>query len=254
MSTLSERLRAITCGELWCDARREQAAAWIEELQRRNRKFAAQAEKYCQRWMEEHAAALSLRDHFAAAALTGLLSDPNVRSRGKWSEFLEDVSEDAYEFSDSMLVARARAAEKGRKMETVCFNEPRGELAMSYPDVVHGAREWVWSDEQPPEGDTITVTVHGLRRLLRIASQAYGVAAHHLLREQGDDLYADRCTPEKLRALMNETSSIWCEGNLVMSRLFVTEDGKEIRHYNDDVDDGSAAPWAKGRADEKEES
>ena len=116
---------------------------------------------------------------------------------------------------------------------------------MSYPDVVPGARKWAWSDDKPPNGETITVTVHGLRRLLRIAQRAYGISAHHLLREHNDNLYANCCTPEKLRALMNETSSIWCEGNLVMSRLFVTEDGKEIRHYNDDVDEGSAAPWSQ---------
>jgi len=43
---------------------------------------------------------MDLRDYFAAMALQGLLSDPNVRQ--SWDKFAED----AYEMADAMMEAR----------------------------------------------------------------------------------------------------------------------------------------------------
>jgi hypothetical protein len=52
---------------------------------------------------EHPAEELTLRDYFAAAALTGLLSDPN-RSSDTYSGWAVD----AYKFADAMLAERAK--------------------------------------------------------------------------------------------------------------------------------------------------
>lgn len=110
----------------------------------------------------------------------------------------------------------------------------------SYPQIMPGAREWVWSDEIPERGETITVTVHGLRRLLRLANEVFPLAMHII--EPND---AWKVTEENLHKALRESSSMWCDGELVMSRLFVTDDGKVIAHPNEDVDAKSIFPWEK---------
>jgi len=130
-------------------------------------------------------------------------------------------------------------------METICLSE--GSM-MSYPDVVWGGARWAWSDARPGDGkEVITVTVHGLRRLLRIASLAWPFAAHLLYSGNpgydADPIYAEKVNMARAAELANELSSIWCEGNLVMSRLFVSEDGKAIVHPDKEVDDKSKFPW-----------
>lgn len=112
---------------------------------------------------------------------------------------------------------------------------------MAYPDVIENARAWVYSDDKPDK-KTITVTVHGLRRLLRIAHKAQPMVGHLVLGSTSDT-YADAATPKKTAALLNELSTIWCECNLVMSRLFVTEDGKAVAHHDSEVDAAGIAPW-----------
>ena len=52
-----------------------------------------------------------------------------------------------------------------------------GESGVEYPDVSAGATSWAYSDERPIKGDTVVVTAHGLRRLLRIASRALSVCS-----------------------------------------------------------------------------
>ena len=47
---------------------------------------------------------MTLRDYFAAAALQGIVSDPNNWSNSK--KDMESVSHAAYEFADAMLKAR----------------------------------------------------------------------------------------------------------------------------------------------------
>jgi|LakMenEpi03Aug12_release.lakeMendotaPanAssembly.Ray.scaffolds.fasta_scaffold951449_1 hypothetical protein len=46
---------------------------------------------------------MNLRDYFAAAALQGMLSDPDA-GKVDW----KDLAEEAYEAADAMLVARER--------------------------------------------------------------------------------------------------------------------------------------------------
>ena len=113
---------------------------------------------------------------------------------------------------------------------------PSENSAMSYPEVTPGATKFAMSDD--PHGDgTIRVTVHGIRRLLRLAKKVFPVA---FVMESKDaevaELYAEQCSPEVLREMMNESSSIWCEDDLVMSRLFVANDGTPIAHKDAEID------------------
>lgn len=58
-------------------------------------------------WHMRQACGMSLRDYFAAAALTGLLACPT--RRGAFGGY----SRDAYRLSDAMLKARAERGEEG---------------------------------------------------------------------------------------------------------------------------------------------
>ena len=120
---------------------------------------------------------------------------------------------------------------------------PTAESCFSYPDVCENAPRWVYSDDKPDK-ETISVTVNGLRRLLRIAHEAQGMAGHLML-DGANDLYASAATPEKAGALFRELSTVWCEDSLVMSRLFVTEDGKAVAHHDPEVDSAGIAPWER---------
>ena len=115
--------------------------------------------------------------------------------------------------------------------ETVC---PAQHSPLSYPEVFPGATDWLWSDADPHK--RITVTAHGLRRLLRLIARIAAADIKSVL----DAL--DKGPPDgpfmvpRQDELMNEASSIHCEGDLVVSRLFVSEDGREIRHPEEEVD------------------
>lgn len=124
-------------------------------------------------------------------------------------------------------------------METVCENDGSN---LCYPAVAQGATEWAWSNEKPKD-EIVKVSAHGLRRLLRAASQSYAFVASSIGSPDISELYKDRVTPEKARALLGELSTIWCEGELVMSRLFVTENGELVAHKDAEVDDAGTAPW-----------
>lgn len=125
-------------------------------------------------------------------------------------------------------------------MESVVANESM----MSYPPVAAGATQWVWSDKKPDD-ETIRVTVHGLRRLLRIAAKAYPYVATQCFSGKAKEIYAKEFTRDGAWALLNELSSVFCEGDLVMSRLFVTPDGKAVAHQDEEIDRDSMAPWEK---------
>lgn len=128
-------------------------------------------------------------------------------------------------------------------MKTVCHTENSG---MCYPEVTPGANAWVWSDQPNPKGDgTVRVTEHGLRRLLRIAAKAWPVVSYlaHAKCPEMQECYVRDVEPKKLAALLNELSSIFCEGDLVMSRLLVTPNGEAIRHKDHEVDEKGIPPW-----------
>lgn len=135
-------------------------------------------------------------------------------------------------------------------METVCHTENH---LLCYPDVTPGAARFAARDDHPGDNEIVRVTAHGLRRLLRIALKAQQIAGWAAFREHPDaaSVFADGATPEKCRDLFQQTAAVWCEGNLVMSRLFVDKDGRAIRHKDGEVDEASIAPWERG-VDEKE--
>lgn len=135
-------------------------------------------------------------------------------------------------------------------METICHNE---NSVMAYPEITPGATKWAWSDTKPPE-ETVLVTAHGLRRLLRLASDAFAFAMFALIEETNkplpddkkiENIYREQVAREKATSLLNESSSVFCEGHLVMSRLFVDKDGNALAHKDETVDQASIPPWEK---------
>lgn len=128
------------------------------------------------------------------------------------------------------------------------FVVPSAGSPFSYPEVTENANHFVWSDDRPkPENETIIVTAHGLRRLLRFVSDAQRVCAWAAYRDHPRmaELYASEATQEKCAKLFRESATIFCEGSLVMSRLFVTRDGKVIAHKDDEVDAAGIPPWER---------
>lgn len=126
---------------------------------------------------------------------------------------------------------------------------------ITYTEVTPGATAWVWSDK--PLKGTVLVTEHGLRRLLRLAKRAWGIGKYANLKSLPaetqaelskigmDKLYDRDVEPEKMAAFLNECCTIFCEGDLVMSRLFVDEQGRAIAHQDEEVDEASIPPWEK---------
>lgn len=118
------------------------------------------------------------------------------------------------------------------------------DICVEYPEVCEGATSWALSDDRPKE-ETIMVTAHGLRRLLRIARMAQGLAFFSIYKPESGirNPFAEFGTPENISELMNKTTAVWCEGDLVMSRLFVAQDGQAVRHPNPEIDCESVEPW-----------
>lgn len=115
---------------------------------------------------------------------------------------------------------------------------------ISYPEVLPNVDRWLWSNDAVK--GQILVTEDGLRRLLRFASKVWPTLMCTSLR----DLPADMIEPwkrglekERLTELLNESSAIFCEGSLVMSRLFVSEDGRPVAHPDEEVDAAAVAAW-----------
>ena len=119
---------------------------------------------------------------------------------------------------------------------------------------VREAREALELADAGTKNGTVCVTEHGLRRLLRLAAKVFPLVHQLRLYTCGKEvpphmfgLYAGECTPEILAEMGNESSTIWCEGTLVMSRLFV-EDGKVYAHPDEEVDAAGIPPWEKSES------
>lgn len=116
---------------------------------------------------------------------------------------------------------------------TVC---PMDGSPLSYPAVFPGATDWLWSDADPHR--RITVTAHGLRRLLRFVADVQVEDFDAVTRGEIPKGEKDR---DQLTKRMNQESTILCEGDLVVSRLFVSPDDREIRHPDEEIDDAAVA-------------
>lgn len=126
-------------------------------------------------------------------------------------------------------------------METVCYT---GDSLLQFPEVVPGGREFVYSDE-PATHDTVTVTVHGLRRLLRFVAQVQPLLMQTAMPQMAECYTHGECSKERVTEMLNEACSIWCEGNLVMSRLLVDESGRVLVHSCQAVDVPGVPPWER---------
>lgn len=100
------------------------------------------------------------------------------------------------------------------------------ELHVAYPEIISGITSWVWTDG-PDETPNITVARDGLRRVLRAIRVMQEVV---ILRALGQE-----CANDKLAAALNASSKVWCEGDLVVSGLFVDDDGNPIVHPNPEI-------------------
>lgn len=117
------------------------------------------------------------------------------------------------------------------KTNTSGVTTPADNSNVMYPEVFHGATEWVYGDQDPHQ--VVTVTAHGLRRLLRFVADVQAEDFDRVARGEIPKGEKDR---DQLTKRMNQGSTIFCEGDLVVSRLFVDGDGREIRHPDDEVD------------------
>ena len=59
----------------------------------------------------------------------------------------------------------------------------------------------------------------------------------------GNKIYEQEATQVSAIELLNEISTVWCEGDLVMSRLFIDKEGNAVAHPNKEIDDCSIPPW-----------
>lgn len=130
--------------------------------------------------------------------------------------------------------------EREQPMPTVCPSE--GSM-LSYPEVMPNADRWLWDDAR--RKGTVLVTEHGLRRLLRLVKQSQAILMFHTMKPSGDNPWAEDVAFDKIAPLARESASIFCEGSLVMSRLFVTPDGAAIAHPDEEVDSASIPPWER---------
>lgn len=103
------------------------------------------------------------------------------------------------------------------------------EFCEAYPEVLPGVSEEYGGDE--PLAGNVTVTREGLRKLLAITHDAFGVAMASMILSKDRTVkhpYQDRMTPKALADLCNRSSKVWCEGKLIASGLFIDSEGYPI--------------------------
>lgn len=101
-------------------------------------------------------------------------------------------------------------------------------LQVAYPEVFPGATPWAYSHASMNRVPNVTVTQEGLKRLLRMVADMQPFMMVAVAPEQCDDMYADETTRENAIKLLNETGRVWCEGDLIVSGLFVDDAGEPI--------------------------
>lgn len=117
---------------------------------------------------------------------------------------------------------------------------------MCYPEIIPGINGWLHSDT--PHFRTITVSEWGLRRLLRFVYATQAKIDDDRFAAVKDGKTIEASAPEirehfkRWGDLYRQACSIFCEGDLVMSRLFVTEDGSVAAHHDEDIDEFGIPP------------
>lgn len=95
------------------------------------------------------------------------------------------------------------------------------ELCAAYPEVFTGATQWGYSDRRQFFGGIVCVTEDGLRGLLKFIKRTQRYFLDRITADPSS------MTPDEMK-LFGDTSSIWCEDDLVVSGLFVM--GEPLRN------------------------
>lgn len=119
-------------------------------------------------------------------------------------------------------------------MKTKVVNE---DSAFAYPEIFEGANDWAYADEDSP----ITVSSKGLRDLLNLVGDCWPTVMGLSLKSRRPDdpkavgPYADAVTSEAVANLANRLSKVWCEGDLIVSGLFIDPaDGTVLLNKSDE--------------------
>lgn len=105
--------------------------------------------------------------------------------------------------------------------------EMPNDLVERYPEIMLGANAWCWGDGTANEAETMTVTDNGLKHLLRMISTMQRALFDGLMAttDAGKKVSEEGVhIPFKVATdLMNRTSQVFCEGDLIVSGLFVVK-------------------------------
>jgi hypothetical protein len=110
------------------------------------------------------------------------------------------------------------------------------QLVECYPEIMPGATAWCRGDERREDGQ-LTVTDDGLRHLLRLISALDRVLLDALMAAAKRKPW-DGCLHipvETASKLLARTGQVWCEGDLVVSGLFVV-DGQPVISRSTEVE------------------
>ncbi len=97
-------------------------------------------------------------------------------------------------------------------------NDDGEQLSPCYPPVMPWITDWCHGDKTIFPGAIVPVSEQGLRHVLLIIKRMQAVLLDAAMQQNERAL-----SPVEI-ALMNDTSNIWCEDDLVVSGLFVAAD------------------------------
>ena len=123
----------------------------------------------------------------------------------------------------------------------------KDEPVACYPEIFEGANAWLWGKTEHP-AERVEVTYDGLRHLLRLikmTQRAVFDASMELSAAGGKMKDGINLPGDIAIKLMNRTSEIFCEDDLIVSGLFVIEDEVVISPSTDVPLLGSAERQAK---------
>ncbi len=105
--------------------------------------------------------------------------------------------------------------------------EPEVEEVIAYPEIVPNATRWVWTEDSSHPGGILCVYEPGVKALLQLVKDMQAFVFHLCMNDSTDNQTGKRVAsfdPSQLNDLMNRSSTVWVEGDLVMSGLFVIGD------------------------------
>lgn len=111
------------------------------------------------------------------------------------------------------------------------------ETIFAFPEIFPDATEWAAS-ETPLEGN-ITVNAQRFREILNLVGDAWPVAMSLMLIKGGQEkdaegMYGKSTDAAAMASMLNRISAVWCEGDLIVSGLFVDSQGNPLVSENQD--------------------